>query len=108
MERFRGRASSTDRSTDRTPAESTAMGFSVKTCLPASTAAFRCAGRKCGGVVRITTSTSLSITLRYASKPTNCASGGTRTRCGSCSERRCRLPDSFSSNMSPIAVRTTP
>ena len=31
-------------------------GFSAKTCLPASTAAFRCSGRKCGGVVSSTTS----------------------------------------------------
>ena len=37
-------------STERTPGASTATGFSAKTCLPASTAALRWSGRKCGGV----------------------------------------------------------
>ena len=38
--------------TERTPGASTAHGFSAKTCFPASTAAFRCSGRKCGGVTQ--------------------------------------------------------
>src|SRR5205085_39112 len=42
--------------TERTPGASTATGFSAKTCLPASTAALRCSGRKCGGVQSSTTS----------------------------------------------------
>ena len=36
------------------PGASTAPGFSTNACLPASTVAIRCAGRKCGGVARIT------------------------------------------------------
>ena len=42
------------RQTVRMPGRSTATGFSVKTCLPASTAALRCIGRKPGGVARMT------------------------------------------------------
>ena len=42
---------------------STATGFSAKTCLPASTAARRWIGRKCGGVQSRTTSTPLSKQL---------------------------------------------
>ena len=49
-------ASSQVSSTRRTPGASTATGFSAKTCLPASTAACRCSGRKCGGVQSSTTS----------------------------------------------------
>ena len=64
-------ASSAVASTLRTPGASTAMGFSQKTCLPASTAAFRCIGRKCGGSARITTSTSLWISFWAASNPRN-------------------------------------
>ena len=45
------------------PGASTATGFSVKTCLPASIAAARCVGRNPGGVARITRSTPLSITF---------------------------------------------
>ena len=37
-----------------TPGTSTAAGFSMNTFLPASIAALRCSGRKCGGVARIT------------------------------------------------------
>ena len=59
MFRFFFFASSAVARTLRTPGASTATGFSQKTCLPASMAAFRCAGRKCGGSARITTSTSL-------------------------------------------------
>ena len=40
-----------------------ATGFSMKMCLPASTAASNCIGRKPGGVARITMSTPLSISL---------------------------------------------
>ena len=47
-------ASSPARITRRTPGTSTAAGFSMKTCLPASIAAIRCCGRKCGGVARMT------------------------------------------------------
>ena len=54
------RASSAVSSTLRTPGASTATGFSQNTCLPAAMAAFRCAGRKWGGVARITTSTSVA------------------------------------------------
>ena len=49
--------------TERTPAGSTATGFSVKTCLPASIAAARWAGRKNGGVARITRSQSVASDL---------------------------------------------
>ena len=45
------------------PGASTATGFSQKTCLPASMAAFRCMGRKCGGSARSTTSTPLAISF---------------------------------------------
>ena len=44
-----------------TPTGSTATGFSMNTCFPYSTAASNCAGLKCAGVARITTSTSVSI-----------------------------------------------
>ena len=40
----------------RTPGASTATGFSMKTCLPASMAAWRWIGRNPGGVARRTTS----------------------------------------------------
>ena len=50
-------ASSAVANTLRTPCASTATGFSQKTCRPASTAAFRFVGRKCGGSAGITTST---------------------------------------------------
>ena len=40
--------------TERTPTGSTATGFSMKTCLPASTAALRWIGRKPGGAARMT------------------------------------------------------
>ena len=50
-------------STDRTPAGSTATGFSAKMCLPASTAAAMCTGRKPGGVARMTRSTSAAMTF---------------------------------------------
>ena len=53
-------ASSQVARTERTPGASTATGFSAKTCLPASTAARRCSGRKCGGVQSSTTSTPLA------------------------------------------------
>ena len=45
----------------RTPGASVATGFSMKTCLPAFTAASNCAGRKPGGVQSNTRSTPLSI-----------------------------------------------
>ena len=47
----------------RTPGASVASGFSMKTCLPASTAASKCPGRKPGGWPMTTTSTPLSISL---------------------------------------------
>ena len=50
--------------TRRTPGASTATGFSMKTCLPCSTAYSKCSGRKPGGVAWTTTSTPESITLR--------------------------------------------
>ena len=50
-------------STARTPGPSTATGFSMKTCLPASTAAAKCTGRKPGGVARMTRSTPASMTF---------------------------------------------
>ena len=56
-------ASSQAASTARTPGASTATGFSAKMCLPASTAALKCSGRKPGGVVSSTTSTLLAIHL---------------------------------------------
>ena len=56
-------ASSEVAMTERTPSGSTATGFSVKTCLPASIAASRCAGRKKGGAARITMSTSVARTF---------------------------------------------
>ena len=68
-------ASSAVASTLRTPGASTATGFSQKTCLPAATAAFRCIGRKCGGVAKITTSTSLRSVSRRRRIPRN---GGPR------------------------------
>ena len=40
-----------------------AIGFSMKQCLPASTTARKCNGRKPGGVARITMSTPLSISF---------------------------------------------
>ncbi len=47
-------AASAVASTERMPGPSTATGFSVKTFLPAATAASRWVGRKPGGVARIT------------------------------------------------------
>ena len=38
----------------RAPGPSTQTGFSVKMCLPAATAALKCAGRKPGGEARMT------------------------------------------------------
>ena len=46
--------SSNDSRQLRTPAPSTATGFSAKMCLPAATAALMCAGRNAGGVAMIT------------------------------------------------------
>src|SRR5947207_1206358 len=46
-------ASSQALSTARTPGASTAMGFSAKTCLPAATAAWMCAGRKPGAAAGV-------------------------------------------------------
>ena len=63
-------------STERTPGASTATGFSAKTCLPASTAACRCSGRKCGGVQSSTTSTPLSISLLVGVEADEAALGG--------------------------------
>ncbi len=69
--RFFWSASSDDAITERTPTGSTATGFSINTCLPASIAAFRCPGRKCGGSVSITMSTSShATTFLCASQPT--------------------------------------
>jgi hypothetical protein len=59
------------------PGGSTATGFSVKMCLPAATAAARCAGRKPGGVARITRSIPAARTCSYASKPVKQRSGVT-------------------------------
>ena len=46
--------SSNDSRQLRTPAPSTATGFSAKMCLPAATAALMWPGRNAGGVARIT------------------------------------------------------
>ena len=43
-----------------TPGASVASGFSMKTCLPAVTAASKCSGRKPGGWAMTTTSTPLA------------------------------------------------
>ena len=69
--------------TERTPGGSTATGFSMKTCLPASIAALRCFGRKKGGEARITRSTGVARTFLYASKPVKQVSGVALTRPGS-------------------------
>jgi len=60
-DRFFFLACSATACTLRTPGPSTAIGFSQKTCRPASMAAWRWIGRKPGGVASSTTST-LSIT----------------------------------------------
>ena len=52
-----------DSITERMPGASVAAGFSQKMCLPASTAAFRCAGRNPGGDASSTTSTPLLMTF---------------------------------------------
>ncbi len=62
------------------PKPSTATGFSMNTCRPFCTAYSKWSGRKCGGVARITRSTSLSMTFWYASKPTKRWSASTAIR----------------------------
>src|SRR5262249_29999516 len=74
-ESFFSLATFTDSITERTPEASVAIGFSQNTCLPASTAAFRCTGRNPGGVASNTTSTPLLITFWYASRPTKEVAG---------------------------------
>src|SRR5205823_6543060 len=62
-------ASSAEAITARTPCGSTATGFSMNTCFPASIAAARSRARNAGGVASSTRSALLSSTLRYASTP---------------------------------------
>ncbi len=92
--------------TDRTPGASVAIGFSQKTCLPASTAAFRWKGRNPGGVARSTTSTPLSKTFLYESRPINEVSGFTVILLLMASSffSDLKLPCRRSSKMSPMAV----
>ena len=101
-------ASSALARTERTPAASVAMGFSRNACLPAATAAWKCCGRKPGGVVSSTTSTPEAITFLQASSPTNRRSAGTWIRDGSLTDfATSRRPTSiFAGSMSPIAYST--
>ena len=54
--------------------------FSMNTCLPAAMAAAKCSGRKCGGVAKITMSTSAAKTFWKASNPEKVVSGVTKDR----------------------------
>ncbi len=63
----------------RTVGPSMPTGFSIKACLLAATAFSKCSARKPGGVVRMTTSTSIASTLSIASRPTNLCASSTFT-----------------------------
>ncbi len=97
------------------PAESTATGFSTKTCLPAATAAARCTGRKPGGVARMTRSTSdgdhllVGVEAGEASLRRHLVLRG---EAGILARRPSRAPPGTAStrsgNRSPIATSSTP
>ena len=115
----------------RTPTGSVAIGFSVKTCLRAFTAASKCCGRYPGGVQSITMSRSDATIFLNASKLLNRCSASTFTRdatdfasssafvpvnSAACftllvrylgSRSRASDPSSLSSNTSPIATSST-
>lgn len=113
--RFLSFASLLEAMMDRTPTGSTATGFSMKTCLPASMAALRCIGLKAGWVVSITRSMSVARSFLYASNPVNIISGVTFTfsfrlaagSCMSCVWMMFRQFFSLSSKRSAIAISST-
>jgi len=90
------------------PKESTHTGFSMKTCLPALTAASKWNGRNPGGVARMTTFTSgRASTFWKASNPMNWRSAGTSTFTPCLFFNSLREPLRRSSNISAMATSFT-